>query len=454
MEWTIWFFYNCLFAIGYFLILPRFLLRMWRRGGYLPSFSQRFGIYDKSVAEKLSAMPARFLIHAVSVGEIQIATRFMAELRARRPGTAFVLTTTTSTAHALAAKTMNPDDILLYFPVDFPFIVRRALRQINPAGLILVESELWPNMVRQMAARKGKIMLLNGRISNRSFRRYALVRPLVRRVLAYFDLLCAQSSEDGRRLIDLGADPARVKASGSAKYDIADSSFKADESFTGKLQSLGFTAPNEVLVGGSTWPGEETVLLEIFTGLCGRYPGLRLVLVPRHAERRKQVMEEIRRSNLDFMLWSECRESAPMITDKKEAKVLLVDTTGELKAFYSVATIVFIGKSLTARGGQNPIEAAVFSKPIITGPHMENFSGVMADFLESEAIVQVNDRRALEETLFNLLGDENKRKLLGERARQVVLKKSGALRASVVFFANCISSRSETDLPSGKKQPL
>lgn len=413
----------------------------------MPSFSQRFGIYDKSVAEKLSATPGRFLIHAVSVGEIQVAARFMAELRARRPGTAFVLTTTTSTAHALAAKTMNPDDILLYFPVDFPFIVRRALRQINPAGLILVESELWPNLVRQVAARKIKIMLLNGRISNRSFRRYTLVRPLVRRVLAYFDILCAQSSEDSRRLIELGADPARVKATGSAKYDIAGSSFEADERFTGRLQALGFTAPNEVLVGGSTWPGEETALLEIFTKLHRQYPGLRLVLVPRHAERRKQVMEEIRRNNLDFMLWSECRESTPMITNKKETKVLLVDTTGELRAFYSAATIVFIGKSLTARGGQNPIEAAVFSKPIVTGPHMENFSGVVADFLESEAIVQVNDKRALEETLFNLLGHENDRNLLGGRARQVVLKKSGALHASISFFTNCLPVHSETDLP-------
>jgi len=436
MERIIWFVYNFIFAIGYFLILPRFLLRMWRRGGYLPSFMQRFGIYEKSVAEKLSSMPGRFLIHAVSVGEIQVAFRFMAELRAKRPGSAFVLTTTTSTAHTLARKMISPEDILLYFPVDFPFIVRRVLRQINPTGLILVESELWPNLMRQMAARKGKIILLNGRISARSFRRYKLVRPLVRRILGYFNLLCAQSEEDGRRLIDLGADPTLVRVTGSAKYDIANSSFHAGKNFITRLQVFGFDAPNMILVGGSTWPGEETALLEIFIGLRRQYQELRLVLVPRHAERKKRVMAEIAKSGLDFRLWSQCRESGTVKMEKKETNVLLVDTTGDLKSFYSVADVVFIGKSLTARGGQNPIEAAVYSKPIMVGPYMENFSAVIGDFLESQAVIQVADKGALEKAIAGLLADKNKRKLMGERARRVVLEKAGAVSKSVALFLN------------------
>lgn len=439
MERTIWFFYNIIFTIGYFLILPRFLLRMWRRGGYRPAFGQRLGVYSAAILAKLSASPGRILIHAVSVGEIQVAFRFMAELRAKRPVSAFVLTTTTSTAHALAEKQIKDEDMLLYFPIDFPFIVRRVLRQINPMGLILVESELWPNLVRQIAARKGKIMLLNGRISNRSFRRYSFpfVRPLVRRVLAYFNLLCVQSKEDGRRLIELGADPALVKVTGSAKYDIVNSSFhidEKDENFILRLQALGFGAPNLTLVGGSTWPGEESALLEIFIHLRRQYPDLRLVLVPRHAERRKQVMAEIAQSGLDFRLWSECRESGTVERKKKETNVLLVDTTGELRAFYSVADVVFIGKSLTARGGQNPIEAAVLSKPIVAGPHMGNFFAVMADFLAAKAIVQVRDKATLEASLSSLLADEKECQFMGARARQVVLDKSGALRASVKLF--------------------
>lgn len=439
MERIIWFFYNFLFAIGYFLILPRFLLRMWRRGGYLPAFGQRLGIYSDAILAKLAALPGRFMIHAVSVGEIQVAFRFMKELRAARPGTAFVLTTTTSTAHALAEKMMGKDDLLLYFPVDFPFIIRSVLRKINPLGLILVESELWPNLVRLSAARKIPVMLLNGRISSRSFRGYRFLRPLVRRVLAHFTLFCAQSKEDAERLIMLGADPGRVSVTGSAKYDIADAPFRADDQFIGNLQPLGFGPGHLLLVGGSTWPGEETALLEIFIRLRGQYPNLRLVLAPRHAERRKQVMAEIARSGLDFNLWSECRAAARLASPKSGAvvenrprkDVLLVDTTGELRAFYSVATVVFIGKSLTARGGQNPIEAAVCSKPIVAGPHTENFSGVMADFLESRAIIQVSDKEALEKAIASLLGHEKERELIGGRAWQVVRKKTGALQASV-----------------------
>lgn len=445
MERIIWFFYNFLFAIGYFLVLPRFLLRMWRRGGYLPAFSQRLGIYDKSVRNKLAAPPRRFLIHAVSVGEIQVALKFVAELRARRPGSAFVLTTTTSTAHALAEKIMSKEDILLYFPVDFPFVVRNVLRKINPLGLILVESELWPNLVRLSAARKIPIMLLNGRISSRSFRGYRLLRPLVKRVLIHFTLFCAQSEEDAGRLIELGAAPERVRVTGSAKYDIADAPFRADDQFAGNLQALGFGAENLLLVGGSTWPGEETALLDIFIRLRGQYPGLRLVLVPRHAERRKQVMAEITRSGLDFNLWSECRAAGASAENRPRKDVLLVDTTGELRAFYSVAAVVFIGRSLTARGGQNPIEAAVCSKPIVAGPHMENFSGIVSDFLESRAIVQVSGNEDLEKAVGNLLDNENERKLLGARAGRVVLKKSGALRANVILFLNCLSVHSKTE---------
>ncbi|MFA7158124.1 MAG: 3-deoxy-D-manno-octulosonic acid transferase [Kiritimatiellia bacterium] len=432
MERIIWLAYNILFAIGYFLILPRFLLRMWRRGGYLSCFLQRFGVYMEDIARKLAARPGRIMVHAVSVGEIQVAFRFMAELRARAPGTAFVLTTTTSTAHALALKTMHTDDVLLYFPVDFPFIVRRVLRQINPAGLVLVESEFWPNLTRQMAARGGKIMLLNGRVSDRSFRRYSKVRPLVRRVLGFFDLLCAQSEQDAQRLIALGADPSKVKATGSAKYDIAGGSCRPDGQFSGRLAELGFGPPNRVIVGGSTWPGEEAALLDVFKRLSAGMPELRLALVPRHAERRKEVMEEIRRSGLAFNLWSKCRGEGTPLPGK--ANILLVDTTGELKNFYALADAVFIGKSLASRGGQNPIEAAVQAKPIVVGPHMENFQAVMADFLAAGAIIQVKKRGELEREISRLLADKAKAEAMGARARAVVLEKAGAAAKSADYF--------------------
>ena len=397
----------------------------------MPSFMQRFGVYSAAVAGKLKRMKEKIWIHAVSVGEIQVALRFIEEFRAVRPETSFVLTTTTSTAHVLGEKKINQKDVLLYFPVDFPFIMRRVLRQINPLGLVLVESELWPNLVRLMSARNGRIMLLNGRISSRSFRRYKLLRPLVRRVLAYFDVLCAQSGVDAERLIELGAEPGKVRVTNSAKYDIASAPFQARDDFETRLKSVGFGAEKLLLVGGSTWPGEEFFLLEIYKRLRMTCPALRLVLVPRHAERRNTVKTDIVKSGLKFELWSKC---LPSETEQQETEVLLVDTTGELRAFYSAASVVFIGKSLTARGGQNPIEAAMCAKPVVIGPHTENFAGVMDDFLGAQAMMQVDDVESLENALRMLLADANARRLLGERAQQVVIKKSGALRASVTFF--------------------
>lgn len=419
----------------------------------MPAFGQRFGIYDESVRQKLSSPPARVWIHAVSVGEIQVALRFMTELRAEKPAVRFILTTTTSTAHALAGKMMSRGDLLLYFPIDFPLVIGRVLRRLNPAGLVLVESELWPNLVRQAASRRIPVMLLNGRISNRSFRGYRFLRPLVRRILAHFTILCAQSKTDAGRLIELGADPERVRVTGSAKYDIAGVPCPAGAQFAGNLRALGFGEDKLLFVGGSTWPGEEAALLEIFIKLRGRHPGLRLVLVPRHAERRKEVMAEIAASGLACRLWSEASRVIPRNFSADENRVrvagnspfndvLLVDTTGELRAFYAAAAVVFIGKSLAARGGQNPIEAAACSKPVVAGPHMENFDAVVADFLEAGAIVRVGGAGELEQVVGRLLGDAGERRLIGERARRVVLEKSGALRASTKFFLDSLSADS------------
>jgi 3-deoxy-D-manno-octulosonic-acid transferase len=288
-----------------------------------------------------------------------------------------------------------------------------------------------------MAARKKKIMLLNGRISTRSFRGYKLLKPFVRRMLENFSLLCAQSEDDAERLIELGAQPARVKITGSAKYDLAGVPADIGDAFFKKLSAIGFGREKLLLVGGSTWRGEETALLEIYGRLRQRFPALRLILVPRHAERRNEVKAEIAARGYHFELWSHIHKRKP---GSSETEVLLVDTTGELKSFYYASDLVFIGKSLKARGGQNPIEAAVCAKPVITGPHMENFAGVITDFLEAQAIIQVDDEQSLAEALTALLADESRRRLLGEHAQQVVLKKSGALQTSLELFLRVLKS--------------
>lgn len=424
-----WFFYNILFVVGYLFLLPRYLFRMLRRGGYRRGFMQRFGVYAPEVMERLRAPGRRCWIHAVSVGEIQVALRFMAELRARAEGIAFVLTTTTSTAHALAEKKIG-GDLLLYFPLDLPCVVRRVLAAIRPSAIVFVESELWPNLARIAAGGGVPLMLLNGRISNRSYRGYRLVRPLVRRVLGRFAVCCAQSGEDAGRLASLGAPPGRVFATGSAKYDISGRPAEPGEDFKRSIARLGFATGAKVVVGGSTWPGEEGALAEIYMRLRGRHPNLRLVLAPRHAERRGAVAAELARLGLGFALWSESRGGGTPPRDG----VLLVDTTGELGLFYSIAAVAFVGKSLTAKGGQNPIEPAARSKAVVFGPHMDNFTAICDDFLRAGAAIRVSDAAELEQVLDRLLEDDAGCTLMGARARALVTARTGAVAKSVDYF--------------------
>lgn len=443
----IWFFYNCLFPVVFLLLLPQFLLRMYRRGGYRAGFLQRFGLYQAALRERLHSQP-RIWIHAVSVGEVQVALRFMRALREAQNTLAFVLTTTTSTGHAIAAAQLAADDVLLYFPVDLPWIMQRALDHVRPRALVLVEGELWPNLLRLTHRRRIPIMLLNGRLSARSYRNYRKLRPLVKQALQCFDLCCMQGSEDARRISELGADPNKIKLMGSAKYDIAEPT-RTDASPVGALlHQAGFTANTRWLVGGSTWPGEETILLNLYKKLRVNDPNTRLVLVPRHAERRQAVMDEIRQAGCNFTLWSELK-AAPLAntafrrTASQNPDVLLVDTTGELKFFYALATVIFVGKSLTAHGGQNVIEAAVLAKPIVIGPYTENFAAVIADFRAANALVQVPDSNTLERVIAELWTDSPTALAYGERAKQVVNTKAGAIRASAECLLGLLARRAK-----------
>jgi 3-deoxy-D-manno-octulosonic-acid transferase len=424
----IWLLYNVLFAIGFTLLLPYFLARMWRRGGYRRDFMQRLGWYDAGRRAQLRARP-RIWIHAVSVGEVFVAARFMAELRMRRPGTAFVLSTTTSTGHALAEKTLAAEDVLIYFPVDNPLVMRRVLRRLRPEMLILTECELWPNLLRLAHGRGIPLALINGRISDNSFRGYRRLSLFSARIIRMFDVLGAQSRQDADRLIGLGADPSRVTVTGSAKYDVAEKDPTSDRRAGDILRAANISEGQLVMVGGSTWPGEEGVLLEIFGRLKLSIPNLKLVLVPRHAERRQEVGEAIARRGFAFVQRSACQAGNGKGAGAPD--VLLVDTTGELKHLYAKATVIFIGKSLTQHGGQNPVEPAAYGKPVIVGPNMENFRDVMNDLLQAGAAIQVRDARELEDALHRLLKDESARRECGRRAAEVVEAKRGAIRSTV-----------------------
>ncbi|MBN1676420.1 MAG: glycosyltransferase, partial [Kiritimatiellae bacterium] len=424
----IWLLYNVVFGFCFVLMLPYFLFRMWRRGGYRRDFLQRLGLYRPEVRAALAQRP-RVWVHAVSVGEVYVALRVVAELRARRADLAFTLTTTTSTGHSVAAARLHRDDVLLYFPVDFPGVVRRALKAVRPVAIVLTECELWPNLIRLARAAGVPVVLVNGRLSESSYNGYRKVRPFLSRALGHMDLLLVQEQIYAERFLSLGAAPARLKVMGTAKYDVAEYDPAGEAKAQQVLESAGIGPDDLLLVGGSTWPGEEAVLMQVYRALKPAFASLRLALVPRHAERADAIARDIERRHFRAV---RRRELDARSTRPREAPdVLLVDTTGELRNFYGRAAVIFVGKSLTHHGGQNVVEPALCGKPVIVGPYTENFASVVQDFLQADALFQVPDAETLERTIRMLLENPAQRLSVGERARQVVTDKRGAVRASV-----------------------
>jgi 3-deoxy-D-manno-octulosonic-acid transferase len=423
---VIWWLYNLVFPVAFAFLLPHFVLRMLRRGGYGRDFAQRFGRYGPAEAALLSAPGRPIWIQAVSVGELAVAFSFMEEVRRRDPAARFVLTTNTSTGHALALKKIRAPDVTLYFPMDVPWVVPRVLRRIRPSAVVLVENEMWPNLIRYARKQGVPSLLINGRISERSFRGYRKIRFVTRDLLPRIEWFCVQSEADRARLLALGAPAGRLEIVGSAKYDIGPTPPTAEVRARAVLKQIGAKPGDPVLVGGSTWPGEEAALLDFALEARKTRPGLMLVLVPRHAERRDEVLEEIRRRGMTVVQRSRFPDDAPPPGSRPD--VLLVDTTGELRGFYAAADVVFVGKSLTQTGGQNPIEPAKDGKPVVVGPHMENFPAIAQDFLEAGAYAQAKDAAELNVLLRQLLDDRAARERLGRAAAELVARKAGATR--------------------------
>jgi 3-deoxy-D-manno-octulosonic-acid transferase len=424
MRWIV---YNLLFAIGYTLVLPTYLPRMFRRGGYRRNLLHRFGRYDAATRARLVAPgPAFVWIHAVSVGEVYVAGQVMRALRDQVAGIRFVLSTTSSTGWCEAEKQTAPADVLIYAPLDFPGCVRRALAVIRPRAFILTESEIWPNLIRACDRRGVPLFLVNGRISDRSAPGYRRLRLWFGPALRCFRSLMVQSDLDRRRLLAAGADPARIEVTGSVKFDVATRHAAKEQTAADVLARLDMGAPRVVLLGGSTWPGEEAALLEIYRQFRGSFPDLRLVLVPRHFERGDAVAAEVEKAGFTCVRKSELDKGAAPAATGVEA-VLLVDTTGEIMGFYAHAALVFVGKSLCSHGAQNMIEPCLCGAATVVGPYTENFRPVMADLLAASAIIQVTDAARLAHEVERLMTKPAEREALGRRAVAAVERRRGVV---------------------------
>ena len=420
-----WILYNVLFAVAYAAMTPKFLRRMKKRGGYRAHFAERFGRYEPDVARRLAEKP-RIWVHAVSVGEANLAGTIVKELRRRDPSAAFVLSTTSSTGRAVIERLAGPDDVAIYLPLDFPRCVRRAVAAVNVRALVLAESEFWPNLLRALHGKGVPLVLANGRVSDRSAPGYRRLRFFFGPVFRLFDALLVQSELDRDRLVAAGAPAENIRITGSVKFDVAPPSPEAVERARGVL-AAGGVAPgrDRVLLGGSTWPGEEAALAAAWRPLAAADPGLKLVLVPRHAERAGEVASEL--SAAGFAVRRASGGAAPA-APAGAPEILLVDLTGVLFPLYAFADLVFVGKTLAPNeGGQNMIEPCSLGKAVVCGPHVENFVPAMAALRAAGAVVEVADAASLASGIARLVSDPGERAALGRRALAAVAASRGAL---------------------------
>ena len=414
---------------------------------YLAYQAIRYKKYISSLSQRMGYLPVSFnldgeesiWIHAVSVGEVLTARALIADLKRRYPQLRIFLSTTTLGGQQVARRNVQDVDAVFYFPFDLAFIVRRTLRLVKPRVFIMMETEIWPNLLRACKTLGVATVMVNGRISSRSYPRYRLVRPFRRNVLMHVDKFCMQSEESARRIIDIGADPAKVTVTGSLKFDSLDVPGASTIEGRGQNRVLRYfrmTSGRPVVVAGSTMRGEEQPLLQAFRRLRSSVTNPLLVLAPRNPERFGEVVQMARTHAFVTV-----RRSDLPIDAEPRAEVVVLDTVGELAQVYQIATAVFVGGSLVDTGGHNILEPAVFGKPIVFGPHMQNFKEIAATFVAHDAAVQIPNARGLEDALLALLIDPVRRARLGAAARALVESNRGAKEKSLAVIGQVLPLR-------------
>jgi 3-deoxy-D-manno-octulosonic-acid transferase len=422
------FLYNILFTIFFALASPYYFFRMQRRGNWQRGFAQRFGRFDSKFKQAITNRNTLWM-HAVSVGEVGICTQLIRALEPRLPNLKIVVSTTTTTGMEELERRLPSHISRIYYPVDYRRCVSHALNTIRPEAIVLVEAEIWPNFMWKARDMRIPVFLVNARLSERSFPRYKLFGFLFRRFFAALTGVGAQNEADAAKLRELGCRPANIHVVGSLKFDAAKLDERRAIDVQGMVRQLGVARSAPILVAGSTHAGEEVLLAEQFVRLRKKFPDLFLIVVPRHFERSREIGRQLQSRGVKFVYRTEITRSTHYAPN--DIQCLLVNTTGELMHFYQQATLIFIGKSLTAQGGQNPIEPGALGKPMVFGPNMQNFAAVVSNFLARDGAVQVRDAAELEKSLGDLLANPARREQLGQNALLVVRENQGAIERTV-----------------------
>lgn len=428
--------YSLLFTCGLLLAAPYYLWRL--RGNILSAagWGERFGSLPEAFQQ---TEPGAVWIHAVSVGETLAVVGLIRELQQRYPGRKIFVSHVTPAGRQAGQRRLPGVAGQFFLPLDWKWSVSRALDRIRPGLLVIAETELWPNLLRAARERGARVVLVNGRVSDRSFRRYRLVRGFMRRVLGGVDRVCAQTDLDGERFRSLGAAPERVVVAGNLKFDF-------DPPHLGDFPVLlrkGLEAAGcqPIVVAASTMPSEEALLLPAWAEIQGRYPQALLILAPRHPARFAEVATLLRGRGVEFVARTNLQADPHEIASQlATAGILLLDTIGELAAIFELADVVFMGGSLVPTGGHNLLEPAFWAKPIIFGPHMDNFRDMARLFLESGAGIQVADAERLRAAALELLDDPSRAKKLGAAARAVLDRERGATERVIEQFKEWLDS--------------
>jgi 3-deoxy-D-manno-octulosonic-acid transferase len=423
-----YFVYSLLYSIAFILLFPYLFLRgLFGRHGIL----ERLG--KIRIPEKLSSPLLWF--HAASVGEVKALATILPRLKSLRPDCSIAVSVVTKTGKKEASGTLSQVDLIFYFPLDFPFIWRRVFRKLNPSFLVLVETEFWPNLIREARNYGCKLCLINGRISKTSFKRYRRIKSFSRLVLSKFDLFCMQSLEDAEKLWNLGADKSKTEIVGNLKFDRALLGINGLNK-TALRRRLGLSKEDRLIIAGSTHQEEERMILSVFKRLKQEQNGLVLLLAPRHLSRLSEIQELLSELKLKYV-----KKSTPK--KGKEAEIILLDTMGELETLYSISEVAFVGGSLVPTGGHNILEPASYGVPVLFGPYIDNFKPSSDLLLKFEGGIMVKNEQELYQKMSELLKNDALRRKIGEKGKQALFSQTGTSDKTVQLLLKLLSGDEE-----------
>jgi 3-deoxy-D-manno-octulosonic-acid transferase len=426
--------YSALLAAGLLVATPFWLLEMLRHGKYRKGLLQRLGKVPRSIRNPDGRS---IWVHAVSVGEVLAVSELVRNLRAEFPVHRILISTTTDTGQNLASRRFGQENVF-YFPLDFSFAMRMYFAAIRPELVVVAETEFWPNFLRLARESGAQVAVINARISDRSLPGYRRWKKILRPVLRNVSLFVAQSPEDARRLVEIGAPDDRVVVGGNLKFDFV---LPPAPPILGQLKStLAHSGAGPILVCGSSVEGEELLLVEAFKQALAQHPSAVMLLAPRHPERFSHVANFLQKSKMKFWRRTEW-EGEPL-----NGGVLLVDSIGELANLYALADLAIVGGSFAPLGGHNILEPAQHGVPIIVGPHTENFRDIVGLFRSADA-VRVVKPTDLTRTVLDLLADDNERHALGLRALQTAQSQQGATALTLQKLKTLLTPREQGAQP-------